>query len=113
MREIFTGLTSAGASVVQATVARSSRLLESNPANCAKYTGSAAVLTRAGYPDMCSTAVTTTSGQAALVADVYQKWFGGSSPAFAQDASVLYQNAHDPGNPQVQAILKTLFGPAA
>ena len=87
--------------------------LESNPANCAKYTGSAAVLTRAGYPDMCSTAVTTTSGQAALVADVYQKWFGGSSPAFAQDASVLYQNAHDPGNPQVQAILKTLFGPAA
>jgi hypothetical protein len=86
--------------------------LESNPANCARYTGSAAVVTRAGYPDICATAVTSASGQAALVADVYQQWFVGSSPAFAQDASVLYQNANDPGNPQVQAILKTLFGSA-
>jgi hypothetical protein len=87
--------------------------LESNPANCARYTGSAAVVTRAGYPDMCATAVTTASGQAALVADIYKQWFVGSSPAFALDASVLYQNASDPGNPQVQAILKTLFGSAA
>jgi len=87
--------------------------LESNPANCSQYTGSAAVITRAGYPDMCATAVTSASGQAALVADVYKEWFVGSSPAFAQDASVLYQNASDPGNPQVQAILKTLFGSAA
>jgi hypothetical protein len=87
--------------------------LESNPANCARYTGSAAIVTRAGYPDMCATAVTSASGQAALVADVYKQWFVGSSPAFAQDASVLYQNASDPGNPQVQAILKTLFGPTA
>ena len=87
--------------------------LESNPANCARYTGSAAVVTRAGYPDICATAVTSASGQAALVADVYKQWFVGSSPAFAQDASVLYQNANDPGNPQVQAILKTLFGSAA
>jgi hypothetical protein len=87
--------------------------LESNPANCARYTGSAAVVTRAGYPDLCATPVTTASGQAALVADVYKEWFVGSSPAFAQDASVLYQNANDPGNPQVQAILKTLFGSAA
>ena len=87
--------------------------LESNPANCARYTGSAAVVTRAGYPDLCATAVTSASGEAALVADVYRQWFVGSSPAFAQDASVLYQNANDPGNPQVQAILKTLFGSAA
>jgi hypothetical protein len=87
--------------------------LESNPANCAKYTGSAAVITRAGYPDLCATAVTSASGEAALVADVYRQWFVGSSPAFAQDASVLYQNANDPGNPQVQAILRSLFGPAA
>jgi hypothetical protein len=87
--------------------------LESNSANCARYTGSAAIVTRAGYPDMCATAVTSASGQAALVADVYKQWFVGSSPAFAQDASVLYQNANDPGNPQVQAILKTLFGSAA
>ncbi len=87
--------------------------LESNPANCARYTGSAAVITRSGYPDMCATAVTSANGQAALVADVYKQWFVGSSPAFAQDASVLYQNANDPGNPQVQAVLKTLFGSAA
>ena len=87
--------------------------LESDPANCARYTGSAAVVTRAGYPAICATAVTSASGQAALVADVYKQWFVGSSPAFAQDASVLYQNASDPGNPQVQAILKSLFGPAA
>jgi hypothetical protein len=87
--------------------------LESNPANCARYTGSAAVIIRAGYPDLCATAVTSASGEAALVADVYKQWFVGSSPAFAQDASVLYQNANDPGNPQVQAILKTLFGSAA
>ena len=87
--------------------------LESNPVNCARYTGSAAIVTRAGYPAMCATAVTSASGQAALVADVYKQWFVGSSPALAQDASVLYQNANDPGDPQVQAILKTLFGSAA
>jgi len=87
--------------------------LESNPANCAKYTGSAAVVTRAGYPDICASAVTSQSGQAALVADVYQQWFGGAAPIFAQYASVLYQNANDPGNPQVQAILKSLFGSSA
>ena len=87
--------------------------LESSPANCARYTGSAAVLTRAGYPDLCASPVTTATGQAALVADVYREWFVGSSAAFAQDASVLYQYANDPGNPQVQAILKNLFGPSA
>ncbi len=87
--------------------------LESNPANCARYTGSAAVITRAGYPAICASPVTTSTGQAALVADVYSQWFVGSSPAYAQDASVLFQNSNDPGNPQVQAILKSLFGPAA
>jgi hypothetical protein len=87
--------------------------LESNPANCARYTGSAAVITRAGYPDLCASPVTSNAGEAALVADVYQEWFVGASPAFAQDASVLFQNSNDPGNAQVQAILKSLFGPAA
>jgi hypothetical protein len=87
--------------------------LESDPANCAKYTGSAAMVTRAGYPDICATAVTTPSGQAALVADVYQKWFVGAPATFAQDASVLFENSNDPGNVQVQAILKSLFGPSA
>jgi hypothetical protein len=86
--------------------------LESNPANCAKYTGSAAVITRAGYPAIWASPVTSPNGQAALVADVYRQWFVGSSPAAAQDASVLFENANDPGNPQVQLILKRLFGPA-
>jgi hypothetical protein len=87
--------------------------LESNPANCAKYTGSAAVVTRAGYPDICASPVTSPGGQAALVADIYQQWFAGASPIYAQYASVLFQHSNDPGNPQVQAILKSLFGPSA
>ena len=87
--------------------------LESSPANCLKYTGSAAVITRSGFPDVCASPVTSPAGQAALVADVYQQWFVGASPTVAQEASVLFQNSNDPGNPQVQAILKNLFGPAA
>jgi hypothetical protein len=87
--------------------------LESSPANCARYTGSAALITRAGYPALCASPVTSQAGQAALVADVYQRWFSGASAVYAQDASVLYQDSNDPGNPQVQAILKTLFGPSA
>ncbi len=87
--------------------------LESDPANCARYTGSAAVITRAGYPDICASPVTSPAGQAALVADVFQRWFSGSSPVFAQEAGVLFQNSNDPGNSQVQAILKSLFGPSA
>jgi hypothetical protein len=87
--------------------------LESNPANCARYTGSAAIVTRAGYPDICAVPVTSPNGQAALVADVFQQWSVGASPAFADDASVLFENANDPGNAQVQVILRSLFGPAA
>jgi hypothetical protein len=87
--------------------------LESNPANCARYTGSAAVITRAGYPDICASPVTSPNGQAALVADVFQQWSVGASPTFAEDAGVLFENANDPGNAQVQVILRSLFGPAA
>jgi hypothetical protein len=84
--------------------------LESNPVNCARYTGSPAVITRAGFPDICAEPITTSGGQAALVADVYQQWLVGAPPLAAQDASILFQNASNPGNPQVQAILKTLPG---
>ncbi len=84
--------------------------LESSPANCARYTGSAAVITRAGFPDICAQPVSSPAGEAALVADVYQQWLVGSSSLAAQDASVLFENANDPGNPEVQAILKTLPG---
>ena len=45
--------------------------LESIPANCARYTGSSAVVSHAGFPSMCAQPVTSTTGQAALVADTY------------------------------------------
>jgi hypothetical protein len=84
--------------------------LESTPANCAKYTGSSAVVAHAGFPSLCAQPVSTTTGQAALVADAYKQWVVGATPAAAYDVSVLYANANDPGNAQVQAILKTLPG---
>jgi hypothetical protein len=86
--------------------------LESNPANCARYTGSSAVITRGGFPDVCAQPVTSSAGQAALVSDVYQQWLVGASHTAAQDASILFENANNPGNPQVQAILKSLSGEA-
>ena len=82
--------------------------LESNPANCAKYTGSSAVVARAGFPSLCAQPVTSTTGQAALVADAYRQWVVGTTAAAAYDVSVLFANANNPGNAQVQAILKTL-----
>jgi hypothetical protein len=82
--------------------------LESKPENCARYTGSQAVLSRAGFPGLCANPVVTREGRAALVADVYRQWMPGASPVAAQNASVLFQNSGNPGDPQVQAILKTL-----
>jgi hypothetical protein len=84
--------------------------LESSPANCARYTGSSAVVSHAGFPSLCAQPVTGQAGQAALVADVYQQWVVGATPAAASDVSVLFENANNPGNPEVQAILKTLPG---
>jgi hypothetical protein len=82
--------------------------LESKPENCARYTGSPAIVSRAGFPSRCASPVTGREGQAALVADVYQRWMPGATPVAAQNASVLFENAGNPGDPQVQAILKTL-----
>jgi hypothetical protein len=82
--------------------------LESDPANCVKYTGSSAIVSHAGFPSLCALPVTSATGQAALVADTYRQWMVGASAASAYDVSVLFSNANDPGNPQVQAILKTL-----
>ncbi len=82
--------------------------LESNPANCAKYTGSSAIVSHAGFPSQCAQPVTSTTGQAALVADTYRQWVVGATAAAAYDVSVLFSNASNPGNPQVQAILKSL-----
>jgi hypothetical protein len=84
--------------------------LESSAANCEQYTGSSALIARAGFPDVCAQPVSSTSGQAALAAEVYQEWVVGATPGAARNISVLFENANDPGNPQVQAILQTLPG---
>ena len=82
--------------------------LESNPDNCVKYTGSSAIVSHAGFPSQCAQPVTSTTGQAALVADTYRQWVVGATAAAAYDVGVLFSNANDPGNPQVQTILKSL-----
>lgn len=82
--------------------------LESDPANCARYTGSSAVVSRAGFPSMCAQPVTSSDGQAALVADTFRQWEVGATAVAAYDVGVLFANANNPGNAQVQAILKTL-----
>jgi hypothetical protein len=83
--------------------------LEGYAANCVRYTGSAALFSRAGFPSLCARPVSSTAGQAALVADVYQKWLVGAAPLAAQDAAMLFANASNPGDPRVQAILKQLL----
>jgi hypothetical protein len=85
--------------------------LESKPANCARYTGSSAIISHAGFPSLCASPVTSREGQAALVVDVYQQWMVGATSVAAQAVSVLFQNATNPGDPQVQAILKALPNP--
>jgi hypothetical protein len=82
--------------------------LESKPANCERYTGSAKLVTRQGYPARCAAAITSSSGQAALVSDVFQQWMGGTPSQVATEAGVLFVNADNPGNAKVQAILQTL-----
>ncbi len=82
--------------------------LESDPASCARYTGSAAITSRKGFPDLCARPVTSPTGQAALVADVYKRWVVGAAPWAAQDAAVLFENAKNPGDPRVQVILDHL-----
>lgn len=84
--------------------------LESDPANCARYTGSPAVITRAAFPSLCASPVSSLEGQAALAGDAYRKWMPGATAVAVQDVSVLFANVNDPGDPQVQAILKTLPG---
>jgi hypothetical protein len=82
--------------------------LESSPANCAKYTGSSALIARQGFPAVCALPVSTAAGQAALVSDVFAQWMVGAPSQFATEAGVLFQNANNPGDPRVQSILNTL-----
>ena len=82
--------------------------LESSAGNCQRYTGSAALITRQGFPALCAKPVTSAAGQAALVADVYRQWMVGAPSRDASNAAVLYQNSDNPGDPRVQAILRDL-----
>jgi hypothetical protein len=82
--------------------------LESKAANCQRYTGSAKLATRPGYPVVCASPVTGVSGQAALVSDVFQQWMDGTPSRIAREAGVLFENADNPGNPQARAILASL-----
>jgi hypothetical protein len=82
--------------------------LESDSANCVRYTGSSALTARNGFPSLCALPVSTPGGQGALVADVYQRWMVGAGRSAAQDAAVLFENARNPGDPRVQAILSRL-----
>jgi hypothetical protein len=82
--------------------------LESTAANCQRYTGSSLLVTRSGYPPRCAQPVSTPAGRAALVSDVFQEWMGGTPSQMAAQAGVLFSNADNPGNPQVQAILASL-----
>jgi len=77
-------------------------------ANCARYTGSGAVTSRHGFPDRCAKPITSSAGLGYLVADVFQKWVVGAPPSAAQNAAVLFQNAKNPGDPRVRAILRSL-----
>jgi hypothetical protein len=82
--------------------------LESTAANCTRYTGSPGLKLRRGFPAVCAQPITVPAGQAALVADVYQKWIVGAAPQAAQNAGILFENSNKPGDPQVQAILRGL-----
>jgi hypothetical protein len=82
--------------------------LESSASNCQRYTGSSALVTRQGYPSLCASPITGPAGQAALVSDVFQRWMVGIPSQMAADAGVLFMNANNPGDTQVQAILNSL-----
>ncbi len=77
-------------------------------ANCARYTGSGAVTSRHGFPDRCAKPIRGAAGMGYLVADVFQKWVVGAPPSAAQNAALLFQNAKNPGDPRVRAILRSL-----
>lgn len=80
--------------------------LEGSRAGCARYTGSRQVRSVPDFPVVCARPVTSPAGQAALVADVFARWYVGAPTSQVHDAAVLFENARNPGSPAVQAILK-------
>jgi hypothetical protein len=82
--------------------------LESYPANCLRYTGSAQLRSQPGFPSVCAQPISTDQGRSALVGDIWKKWAVGASAQQAQAAQALFDNAGNPGDAQVQLILKNL-----
>ena len=72
--------------------------LESKAANCQRYTGSAKLLSRSGYPARCA-APLTSAGAAAMVSDVFQQWMGGTPSRIAQQAGRAVPERRQPGRP--------------
>lgn len=98
-----------GASAIAANGSPSSQPgLESYPANCLRYTGSAQLTSRPGFPSVCAEPISTDQQRAALAGDIYRKWAVGASAQQAGAAQVLFENAANPGDSQVQAILRDL-----
>jgi hypothetical protein len=95
--------TAAGAPAVQGGLA-------SSGANCERYTGSADLRARPGYPAICARPVTSQRGLAALVTDVFRQWMTGAPAQAGINAGVLFTHAGDPGDPKVRAILGSLPG---
>jgi hypothetical protein len=67
------------------------------------------VITQQGFPNLCARPVKTLAGEGALVADVFRKWIVGAAPQAAHAAAVLFEHAKDPGDPQVQAVLRQVM----
>lgn len=83
--------------------------LESQAANCRRYTGSPDLTRRPGFPAVCARALTA-SGEQALVSDVFGQWMTGAPAQTAANAGVLFANSANPADPRVQAILNSLPG---
>lgn len=86
--------------------------LESKASNCQRYTGSAALTKKAGYPALCAKPLTA-KGEQALVSDVFRQWMTGAPAQTAADAGTLFANSGDPSSPQVKKILASLPGSAS
>lgn len=85
--------------------------LEGKAGNCRRYTGSAELTRRPGFPALCARPVTA-KGEQALVTDVFRQWMTSAPAKTASDAGVLFANAGNPGDPQVQNVLSSLPGSA-
>jgi hypothetical protein len=86
--------------------------LESHSANCLRYTGSAAITSRAGFPSLCAKPVTSPAGQAALVAGIYRSGLSVPHPRPLVTPSCCSRTRQSrrrtgPGHPEAAARFET------